>query len=68
MQKELRSGGGRVSVKKYLNQGRGSGNATVLELRLRDNHKLPEGEGGTAFWAREQHPQRLGGLKVRKVF
>lgn len=57
-----------VQVQEHLSQSRGSENAKVLELRLRDNHELTEGERGIAFWLKEQHPQRLGAFKVHKVF
>lgn len=57
-----------MSIKEHLSQSTQSENEMVLELRLRDNHTLTEGQGGTAFLAREQHLQRPGGLKVYQVF
>lgn len=57
-----------VQVREHFSQSLGSENAQMLEPRLRDNQELTEGEGGIAFWAKELHPPRLGGLKVHEAF
>lgn len=53
-------------VREHLSRSTGSENTAVV--RSTDNHRLTEGERGTALQGREKRPQRLGSLKAHEVF